>query len=43
MSAVDLNRDLQAFAVELFERSGGIAEWPALEVPGSVVMPAKTA
>jgi hypothetical protein len=43
MSHLDLNRDLQAFAVELFEHSGGIADWPALEVPGSVVMPAKVA
>jgi len=43
MSNLDLNRDLQAFAIELFEHSGGIADWPALEVPGSVVMPAKVA
>ena len=40
MSAVELNRDLQAFAVELFEHSGGIADWPALEAPGTVVIPA---
>jgi hypothetical protein len=43
MAAVDLNRDLQEFAVELFEHSGGIADWPALDVPGTVVMPAKVA
>ena len=34
-----LDRDLQTFAVELFERSGGVADWPVLEVPGSVVVP----
>jgi hypothetical protein len=39
MSATALDRDLQAFAVELFEHSGGAADWPALELPGSVVVP----
>jgi hypothetical protein len=43
MSTVDLNRDLRSFAVELFERSGGVADWPAPEDPGSVVMPADLA
>ena len=28
MSATALDRDLQTFAVELFERSGGVADWP---------------
>lgn len=39
MSTSALDRNLQAFAVELFERSGGIVDWPAPEVPGSVVVP----
>ena len=39
MSTVALDRDLQSYAVELFERSGGVADWPVLEVPGSVVVP----
>ena len=39
MSATALDRDLQTFAVELFERSGGVADWPVPEVPGSVVVP----
>ena len=39
MSVTALDRDLQAFTVELFERSGGAADWPAPELPGSVVVP----
>ena len=39
MTATALERDLQTFAVELFERSGGAADWPVLEFPGSVVVP----
>jgi hypothetical protein len=39
MSATALDRDLQAFAVELFEHSGGAADWPVLELPGSAVVP----
>ena len=43
MSATALDRDLQAFAVELFEHSGGIADWPSPDVPGSVVVPSDVA
>jgi hypothetical protein len=39
MSSSTLAHDLQAFAVELFERGGGLADWPAVELPGRVVMP----
>ncbi len=39
MSTTALDQDLRAFAVELFEHSGGVADWPTLEEPGSVVMP----
>ncbi len=39
MSMTTLTRDLQTFAIELFERSGGLADWPVLELPGSVVVP----
>jgi hypothetical protein len=42
-SATALDRDLQAFAVELFEHAGGIAEWPSPEAPGSVVVPPELA
>jgi len=41
--AVALNQELQAYAVELFERSGGVADWPEPESPGSVVMPPEVA
>jgi len=37
--ATSLDRELQAFAVELFDRSGGIADWSTPEAPGSVVVP----
>jgi hypothetical protein len=43
MSATSLDRDLQTFAVELFDRSGGVADWPVPEVPGSVVVPPELA
>ena len=39
MSTTSLDHDLQTFAVELFERSGGLADWPVVELPGSVVVP----
>jgi hypothetical protein len=39
MPTTPLDRDLQTFAVELFEHCGGVADWPLLEVPGSVVVP----
>jgi len=39
MSATALDHDLQTFAVELFEQSGGVADWPAPQAPGSVVVP----
>ncbi len=38
MPTTALDRDLRTFVVELFERSGGVADWPVLEVPGSVVV-----
>jgi hypothetical protein len=43
MTVTTLHRDLQAFAVELFEQSGGVADWPALEASGSVVVPSELA
>jgi hypothetical protein len=43
MAATALDRDLQAFAVELFEHSGGAADWPVLEFPGSAVVPSDVA
>jgi hypothetical protein len=39
MSTTALNRDLQTFAVELIEHSGGVADWPVLEFPGTAVVP----
>ncbi len=39
MATTALDRDLQSFAVELFEHSGGVADWPVLELPGSAVVP----
>jgi hypothetical protein len=39
MATTSLDRDLRTFAVELFEHSGGVADWPVLELPGSVVVP----
>jgi hypothetical protein len=43
MSATTLDRDLQSFAVKLFEHSGGLADWPAPEATGSVVVPSEVA
>lgn len=43
MSTTALAHELQAFAVELFERSGGVAEWPEQADAGSVVMPGAVA
>jgi hypothetical protein len=42
-SASSLDRDLQMFAVEMFERCGGVADWPAPEMPGAVVVPSSLA
>ncbi len=39
MTATAIDRELQTFAVELFERSGGVADWAEPDLPGSVVMP----
>lgn len=39
MAAADLTKDLHAFALDLFERVGGIADWPAPDAPGSVLVP----
>lgn len=38
-----LEHQLRNFAVELFERSGGIADWPVGDDAGSVVMPPNVA
>jgi len=38
-----LDRDLQLFAVELFERAGGAADWPEPELPGTAVVPREVA
>ncbi|HEV2973357.1 MAG TPA: hypothetical protein VGY55_25555 [Pirellulales bacterium] len=43
MSVTALDHDLQVFAIELFERSGGVADWPVPEIPGSVVTPLEVA
>ncbi|MBX9788106.1 MAG: hypothetical protein K2Y37_04265 [Pirellulales bacterium] len=43
MSVTALDHELQAFAVELFERSGGAADWPTPELPASVVVPPEIA
>ncbi len=43
VSGTSLDRELQAFAVELFERSGGAADWPVPEAPGEVVVPPELA
>ena len=43
MSTVTLDRDLQTFAVELFDHSGGLADWPAPQSPGSAVVPPQVA
>jgi hypothetical protein len=34
-----LDQDLRSFAVELFEHSGGVADWPTPAAPGTVVVP----
>ena len=41
--ATSLDRELETFAVELFERSGGVADWSTPEVPGVVVVPSRLA
>jgi hypothetical protein len=38
-----LDDDLRTFAVELFEHSGGVADWPTPAVPGTVVVPREVA
>lgn len=43
MAHPSLDQQLQAFAVELFEQSGGAADWPSPDEPGSVVVPAELA
>jgi hypothetical protein len=43
MAATALDRELQTFTVELFERCGGIADWPTPDMPGSVVVPPEVA
>jgi hypothetical protein len=43
MATTALDRDLRTFATELFEHSGGLADWPAAEPSGSVVVPPKVA
>jgi hypothetical protein len=43
MPATALDHELQAFTVELFERSGGVADWPEPDLPGSVVIPPELA
>ena len=43
MATTALDQDLRAFAVELFEQSGGVADWPDPSSPGSVVMPPEVA
>lgn len=41
--ATALDRELQAFAIDLFERSGGAVDWPAPEAPGSIMVPPEVA
>ncbi|MBI3840291.1 MAG: hypothetical protein HY288_20400 [Planctomycetia bacterium] len=43
VSATSLDRELQTFAVELFERSGGVADWFTPDAPGVVVVPSNLA
>jgi hypothetical protein len=43
MATTALDRDLRAFAVEMFEHSGGLADWPAALTSGSVVLPPEVA
>ncbi len=43
MPATALDRELQTFAVELFERSGGVADWAEPDASGSVVIPPELA
>lgn len=43
MSAASLDQDLRTFAVQLFEHSGGVADWPESDVRGSVLLPAGVA
>ena len=39
MATTPLDRELRAFAIELFEHSGGVADWPAAQASGSAVVP----
>jgi hypothetical protein len=41
--ATALDRELRTFAVELFEHSGGLADWPEGAASGSAVVPLKVA
>jgi hypothetical protein len=43
MPTTTLDRELRAFALELFEHSGGVADWPESEAMGTAVLPEKTA
>jgi hypothetical protein len=43
MATTVLDRELRGFAIELFEHSGGVADWPAGEASGSVVVPPEVA
>jgi hypothetical protein len=43
MATTALDRDLRAFAVDLFEHSGGVADWPATEASGAVLVPPEVA
>ncbi len=40
---ISLDRRLQAFGIEMFERSGGVADWSTPDACGSVVVPAELA
>ncbi|WP_165225047.1 hypothetical protein [Aquisphaera insulae] len=37
--STSLDRELQSFTIELFDRVGGVADWPEPESPGAVVVP----
>jgi hypothetical protein len=43
MARTTLDQDLRTFAVELFEHSGGVADWPEPGTPGSAVVPSSVA
>jgi hypothetical protein len=43
MATTALDRELRTFTIELFEHSGGVADWPAALASGSVVVPPEVA